>query len=185
VRIRLTEVEAYGGLGEDAGSHAFRRRTDRNAAMFGPPGHSYVYFTYGMHHCLNVVCQPIGEAGAVLLRAGEVVEGLEMARSRRLRGVDRDLARGPARLCVALGVTRVDDGFDLLADPAGYLHLTLPTEPLSDCQSGPRTGVSGAGAKVPWRYFLPNEASVSPYRPAEQRKPRPTRQRDVPRFDRD
>ena len=130
VTVRLTEVEAYGGQGEDPGSHAFRRQTPRNATMFGPPGRAYVYFTYGMHWCLNVVTQPTGTAGAVLLRAGEVVEGLEVARRRRpSAGSDRDLARGPARLTAALGVTGELDGADLLA-PRSPLRL----EPAESCR---------------------------------------------------
>ena len=113
VAVRLTEVEAYGGVGEDPGSHAFRRRTARTASMFGPAGHAYVYFTYGMHWCLNVVTGEQDEAGAVLLRAGEVVVGADVARDRRRRADrDRDLARGPARLATALGVTGAFDGVD-------------------------------------------------------------------------
>ena len=102
VAVRLTEVEAYDGP-NDPGSHAYRGRTPRNAVMFGEPGHLYVYFTYGMHHCCNVVTGPVGTPSAVLLRAGEVVAGAEIARSRRNSSSDRDLARGPARLCQALG----------------------------------------------------------------------------------
>jgi DNA-3-methyladenine glycosylase len=114
VAIRITEVEAYGGQGEDPGSHAFRRQTPRNATMFGPPGHAYVYFTYGMHWCLNLVTRGEGTAGAVLIRAGEVVEGLAVARERRPScTVDRDLARGPARLTTALGIAGDFDGLDL------------------------------------------------------------------------
>ena len=101
--MRLTEVEAYDGP-DDPGSHAFRGRTPRNAVMFGPPGFLYVYFTYGMHYCCNVVCGPEGTPSAVLLRAGEVVAGVETARGRRPRSTDRDLARGPARLCQALDI---------------------------------------------------------------------------------
>ena len=127
VTIRVTEVEAYAGVGQDPGSHAHRRRTERNAAMFGPPGRAYVYFTYGMHWCLNVVAHPPGDAGAVLMRAGEVVDGLAIARTRRpAAGTDRDLARGPARLAAALGVTGDQDGVDLL-DPGSPLRLVLPT----------------------------------------------------------
>jgi DNA-3-methyladenine glycosylase len=105
VAVRLTEVEAYHGA-MDPGSHAYRGRTPRNAVMFGDPGHLYVYFTYGMHYCMNLVCAPAGTASAVLLRAGEVVRGAELATSRRLGAGARDLARGPARLAVALGVGR-------------------------------------------------------------------------------
>ena len=125
VSLRITEVEAYAGVGQDPGSHAHRRQTPRNAAMFGPPGHAYVYFTYGMHWCLNVVAHPPGEAGAVLIRAGEVIEGAATARSRRPTSrTERDLARGPARLAAALGVTRDQDGIDLLS-PQSPLRLAL------------------------------------------------------------
>ena len=116
VALRLTEVEAYDGA-NDAGSHAYRGRTPRNAVMFGPPGHLYCYFTYGMHVCCNVVTGPEGAASAVLLRAGEVVDGLELARSRRPGASDRDLARGPARLCKALGIDLSDNGNDLVTGP--------------------------------------------------------------------
>ena len=116
VAVRLTEVEAYDGPA-DPGSHAYRGRTPRNAVMFGPPGFLYVYFTYGMHHCCNVVTGPEGTPSAVLLRAGEVVAGVEVARSRRPRSTDRDLARGPARLCQALGIDLADNGADLTSGP--------------------------------------------------------------------
>lgn len=168
VTLRITEVEAYAGIGQDPGSHAHRRHTERNAAMFGPPGHAYVYFTYGMHWCLNVVVHPEGEAGAVLIRAGEVLIGIETARGRRPAArSDRDLARGPARLAVALGVTGAHDGLDLL-DPMGPLRLALgaaATGPAS-IAAGPRTGVAGEGAHTPWRFWLEGDPTVSPHRPA-------------------
>ena len=162
VTVRLTEVEAYLGE-EDPGSHAFRGPTPRTAVMFGAPGHLYTYFTYGMHVCANVVCSPEGVASAVLLRAGEVVTGLEIARSRRATSrSDADLARGPGRLCVALGITLADGGADLARS---RVRLTL-AEPVALFEHGPRTGVSGdgGGAQYPWRFWMPGEPSVSPYR---------------------
>jgi DNA-3-methyladenine glycosylase len=167
VSVRLTEVEAYGGEGEDPGSHAFRRPTPRNATMFGPPGRAYVYFTYGMHWCLNVVTRPEGVAGAVLLRAGEVVEGIRAARERRPNSAsDRDLARGPARLTVALGVTGDLDGAHLFA-PRSALRVRL-ADPMPSDRIGisTRTGVGGAGAPTPWRFYLRGEPTVSPFRAA-------------------
>ena len=162
VSLRITEVEAY--LGEvDPGSHAFRGRTARTAVMFGPPGHLYTYFTYGMHVCANVVCSPEGVASAVLLRAGEIVDGVEVARLRRTTSkTDADLARGPARLCAALGITLADGGADLAT---GRVRLSLPDAP-SPFETGPRTGVSGAGGTVdyPWRFWIPGDPTVSPYK---------------------
>lgn len=160
VAVRITEVEAYGGP-NDPGSHAFRGRTERNAVMFGPPGLLYVYFTYGMHHCCNVVTGEPGTASAVLLRAGEVVEGLDRARGRRPRSSDRDLARGPARLCQALDLTRDDNGAHLAAGPVRL----VPGAPLTEYETGPRVGLRGASQR-PWRFWLPGERSVSAYRPA-------------------
>lgn len=168
VRIRLTEVEAYLGPGEDPGSHAFRGRTRRNAAMFGPPARLYVYFSYGMHVCANVVCGPEGEASAVLLRAGEVIDGLALARSRRATSrVDADLARGPARLTLALGIRLDDDGAGLAGDP---FRLEPAAHPVASV-AGPRVGVSGAGggAEYPWRHWVPGDPTVSPYRAARAR----------------
>ncbi|HWK21150.1 MAG TPA: DNA-3-methyladenine glycosylase [Microbacteriaceae bacterium] len=166
VAVRLTEVEAYGGPGEDPGSHTFRGLGRKNASMFGPPGHLYVYFTYGMHWCANVVCSPEGDASGVLLRAGEIVEGIELARERRASARrDAELARGPARLTVALGLTGADDGAPLGRDG---IALELPTVPATAFSTGPRTGVSGPGGDAlafPWRFWLPGEPSVSPYRP--------------------
>jgi DNA-3-methyladenine glycosylase len=154
VTVRLTEVEAYGGLGADPASHA-HRRTKRSEIMFGPSGRLYVYFTYGMHWCANVVCGPAGEASAVLLRAGEVVEGLAVARKRR-GSADRDLARGPARLAQALGWTGADNGLDLLDPPA----LALSAQRPSVVRTGPRIGLTKE-VERPWRFWLPGEPTVS------------------------
>jgi DNA-3-methyladenine glycosylase len=165
VACRLTEVEAYDGP-NDPGSHAYRGPTARNAVMFGPPGHLYVYFTYGMHWCANVVCGPPGNPSAVLMRAGEVVEGLPAARSRRTAArLDRDLARGPARLCQALGIDAAANGHDLLAEP---LTLTLAQTAATAVSTGPRVGLRLA-ADRPWRFWLPGEPTVSTYRPAAAR----------------
>ncbi|MCY7413814.1 MAG: DNA-3-methyladenine glycosylase [Salinibacterium sp.] len=165
VTLRITEVEAYLGVGIDPGSHAYRRKGVKNATMFGPPGHLYTYFTYGMHVCANVVCSPDGEASAVLLRAGEIVQGVELARSRRLSSrTDADLARGPARLTVALGITLADDGNNLAT---GRVRIEGPGTQVAFVQ-GPRTGVSGPGGEpsFPWRFWIPGEPTVSPYRRA-------------------
>jgi DNA-3-methyladenine glycosylase len=175
VAVRLTEVESYAGQA-DPGSHAFRGQTPRNATMFGPPGRVYVYFTYGMHWCMNLVCGPVGHASAVLLRAGEVVAGEALARERRTtaRAV-RDLARGPARLAVALGVQRAVDGTDA-TDPDGPFRV-LAAEPAAAVgeervRRGPRVGVRGEGADHPWRLWVDGETSVSTYRPAAPRRRR-------------
>lgn len=174
VAVRLTEVEAYMGA-EDPGSHAYRGRTDRNAVMFGPAGHLYVYFTYGMHWCMNVVCGRPGVATAVLLRAGEVVEGHDLARERRGSArTDRDLARGPARLASALGLDGAANGLDLLA-PDGDVRLTTPKHVRGDISTGPRVGVSGAGGdgkRFPWRFWITDDPTVSTYRPHVPRRRR-------------
>ena len=171
VAVRLTEVEAYAGEA-DPGSHAFRGRTPRTAVMFGPPGHAYVYFSYGMHWCANLVCGPDGHASAVLLRAGEVVEGLELARSRRVAARrDAELARGPARLTQALGRAREQNGADVCS---GAELVVAPGEPVPEerVRWGPRVGVAGAGAETPWRAWVEGESSVSAYRPAVPRRRR-------------
>jgi DNA-3-methyladenine glycosylase len=151
VTIRLTEVEAYDGA-NDPGSHAFRGQTPRTRVMFGEPGGLYVYFTYGMHWCANLVCGPSGAASAVLMRAGEVVHGLETARARRAGVSDRDLARGPARLAMTLALTRDQNGIDTLADnsplvmrfaagpPAGAA-LSHP-QSVPSAETSPRSGAS-------------------------------------------
>ncbi|WP_449279864.1 DNA-3-methyladenine glycosylase [Leucobacter sp. GX0328] len=175
VAIRITEVEAYHGVGTpgpyDAGSHSKDRRTERNASMFGPPGHAYVYFSYGMHYAVNLVCSPEGTASGVLLRAGEVVEGAPLAFERRsvkrraTPVTPRMLARGPGNLASALGITRTEhDGLDLFAPP--FTLIARDGEPPA-VMSGPRVGVAGAagGPEFPWRFWLPNESSVSAFRP--------------------
>ena len=164
VTVRLTEVEAYDGA-NDPGSHAYRGPTRRTEVMFGPPGHLYVYFTYGMHHCANVVCGPNGTASAVLLRAGEVVEGLDLARERRGSHPDRDLARGPARLCSALGLDLRHNGLDLTD---GALVLGPPVG-VSQVSTGPRVGLRQA-PDHPWRFWLTDEPTVSRYVPAKARR---------------
>jgi DNA-3-methyladenine glycosylase len=158
VTVRLTEVEAYDGTNDPA-SHAYRGPTPRNDVMFGPPGRLYVYFSYGMHWCANVVCGPEGTAAAVLLRAGEVVDGLETARTRRGDRPDHALARGPANLTQALGIGRAHDGLAL----DGMLVLPSAAVPEADIASGPRVGVSVAH-DVPWRFWVRGERSVSSYR---------------------
>jgi DNA-3-methyladenine glycosylase len=166
VTVRLTEVEAYAGVGADPASHAHRRRTARNEVMFGPPGRLYVYFTYGMHWCANVVTGPDGEASAVLLRAAEVVGGLETARERRPAAKDRDLCRGPARLARALALDGRLSGVDLL-DPSSPVRLSDGPPP-REIRSGPRVGVTGA-ADRPWRFWDADAQSVSAYRSALRR----------------
>lgn len=175
VTVRITEVEAYAGEA-DPGSHAFRGRTNRNAVMFGPPRHLYVYFTYGMHHCANIVLSQDGSAAAALIRSGEVVDGVHLARQRRGAAADRDLARGPARLTQALGLTLADNGVPVLSAPvktadedAVVLHEVAPAAAL---ESGPRVGVRGPGgdgALYPWRFWLAGDPFVSVYRPAAPR----------------
>jgi DNA-3-methyladenine glycosylase len=190
VAVRITEVEAYGGLGDPA-SHAFRGPTPRAAVMFGPPGRAYVYLSYGIHLCLNIVCGPVGEGAAVLLRAGEVVDGGAAAQARWPMLKAQDLARGPGRLGRVLGVaasltgTPVTGGGPLLVLPpvaeAAQLGGGLavdggpavdgvgPGAPGQRVQRGPRVGIS-AGTERPWRFWLAGEPSVSSGRPS--RRPR-------------
>ncbi|MEV8425464.1 DNA-3-methyladenine glycosylase [Streptomyces niveus] len=165
IELRLTEVEAYAG-DIDPGSHAFRGRTARNDVMFGPPGHAYVYFTYGMWHCLNLVCGPVGRASGVLLRAGEVLSGAEQVRKRRVSARnDKELAKGPARLATGLAVDRALNGTDVCSGGDAPLSILTGTPPPSDLvRNGPRTGVGGDGAPHPWRYWIDGDPTVSPYR---------------------
>jgi DNA-3-methyladenine glycosylase len=172
VAVLITEVEAYAGTA-DAASHAFRGRTARTAVMFGDPGHAYVYFTYGMHFCVNLVCLPAGTASAVLLRAGRVIEGATLAAERRAARAaisERDLARGPARLCQALGIGRSLNGTDV-CDPGSPLRISGPALPVTaaDVRRGPRVGISRA-AEVPWRFWIAGDPTVSPYRPHVPRR---------------
>ncbi len=160
VSVRLTEVEAYAGE-DDPGSHAHRGRTERNAVMFGPAGRLYVYFIYGMHHCANLVTGPDGAPGAVLLRAGEVVEGIDLAHRRRPGSSERDLARGPARVCRTLGIDLGDNG--------AHAELVSGPRPVQ-ISSGPRVGLRRA-AERPWRFWISGDPTVSAYRPAATRRP--------------
>jgi DNA-3-methyladenine glycosylase len=198
VAVQLTEVEAYAGA-VDPASHAYRGMTARNAVMFGPPGHAYVYFTYGMHFCVNVVCQPEGIAEAVLLRAGRIIAGESLAQRRRASRAPepddsappgtvppRDLARGPARLCRALAITRAQDGADLCL-PSAPLRLRPPVDDVAEgafdgtpgdgtpgdgppaIAVGPRVGISVA-ADIPWRFWVAGDPTVSAYRRAKPRR---------------
>jgi DNA-3-methyladenine glycosylase len=186
---RIVEVEAYRGAA-DAASHAFRGRTPRNATMFGPPGHLYVYFTYGMHYCANVVCWPEDEAGAVLLRALAPLSGLEEMAARRFGGRPiasgqlaarshgsprtstsaragawraEALCSGPAKLCQAFGLDRSADGFDLITGKQGVELLDDGTPPPGEPGVGTRIGLASscAARDEPWRWWVVGEANVS------------------------
>jgi DNA-3-methyladenine glycosylase len=178
--VLITEVEAYLGA-KDPASHSFRGRTARNAVMFGGPGHAYVYFTYGMHYCVNLTCQPPGTPEAVLLRAGRVTEGAALAAARRSAGrvpgraparplAERDLARGPARLCQALGIDRALDGVDACA-PGSPLQIRGRAAAVAQdaISRGPRIGISRA-VEEPWRYWITGDPTVSPFRPHMPRR---------------
>jgi DNA-3-methyladenine glycosylase len=189
VAVELTEVEAYAGRSDPA-SHAYRGKTQRNAVMFGPPGHAYVYFTYGMHFCVNMVCLgEKGSASAVLLRAGAIIAGEDLARARRTRGrvseapvsegpvsdgrvsegrariASRDLARGPARLCQALSIDRSLDGADVCVASSPLRMRAGAGNPARSGKiaTGPRVGVSSA-AEIPWRFWYEGDPTVSVYR---------------------
>ncbi|WP_082176931.1 DNA-3-methyladenine glycosylase [Arsenicicoccus sp. oral taxon 190] len=176
VSLRLTEVEAYAGQ-VDPGSHAFRGPTPRTRVMFGEAGHLYVYLSYGMHHAVNVVTGPTGEASAVLLRAAQVVAGAPEVAERRPGIRPRDWARGPGRLTRALGLDLAHHGLDLL-DPDGQVHLDPAVDPPApgSVLTGPRVGVSGPGGdgeRFPWRFWIAGEQTVSAYRPGTPRRRRP------------
>jgi DNA-3-methyladenine glycosylase len=166
VRVRIVEVEAYRG-GDDPASHCYRGKTPRNEVMFGPAGHLYVYFVYGMHFCANVVSLVDGVPGAVLLRAGEVVSGEDVAFSRRPASRSAaELAKGPARLCKVLGLDRGSNGLDLTsADSPVRLYAG---EPATAVRSGPRVGVAVA-MDVPWRFWIDSPA-VSTYKRGGKRR---------------
>jgi DNA-3-methyladenine glycosylase len=169
VTARIVEVEAYCGLADPA-SHSYKGKTARNAVMWGPAGQLYVYFVYGMHFCANVVCGCDGEPGAVLLRAGEIVDGVGLARVRRPAARwDVELGRGPARLTSALGIAREHNGA-LLTDPHGALKLTAGGRlPDASIRSGPRVGVAAA-QDAPWRFWIDGNAAVSTYRRGGRKK---------------
>jgi DNA-3-methyladenine glycosylase len=157
---RIVEVEAYCG-GEDPGSHVYRGETARNRTMFGPPGGLYVYFTYGMHWCGNVVCGEEGVGVAVLLRALAPVVGVEaMWAARPAARRERDLCSGPAKLCQALGLDRAFDGADLVTGDRGVVVADDGTPPPPDPVQTTRIGLS-AGAEHPWRWYAPNDPNVS------------------------
>lgn len=162
VALRLTEVEAYSGDGMDPAAHSHRGPTPRSAIMFGPPGRLYVYFSYGVHWCANVVVGPEGRGQAVLLRAGEIVMGEDLAFSRRPAAqASRDLARGPARLTQALGIGLDDLDLDLLS-PESSVRLHRGASPAA-VSCGPRVGISQA-TDLPWRFWATDAPSVSVFR---------------------
>jgi DNA-3-methyladenine glycosylase len=170
VTVRLVEVEAYAGMADPA-SHSFRGHSARNAPMWGPPGRLYVYFTYGMHWCMNAVCGPAGQPSAVLLRAGEVVGGpaSEAAAAARRPSVRRnDRARGPARLARLLGITGEANGTNLtLGRPPLALFAGEPV-PDENVRTGPRVGLNprlGEAFMWPWRWWVADSPAVSTFRP--------------------
>ncbi|MBC9823189.1 DNA-3-methyladenine glycosylase [Terrabacter sp. MAHUQ-38] len=178
VTLRLTELEAYAGE-LDPGSHAFRGVTPRTAPMFGPPGFTYVYFTYGHHWCVNLVVGEVGSASAVLVRAGEVLEGEDLVRARRGPVRERDWARGPGRLGQALAMSKAHTGLDfcrpLVGDPIDLVVSAGDPVAPEQVVVGPRVGVSGPGgdaAAYPWRFSVAGDPTVSAYRPGVVRRRR-------------
>ncbi|MFD8500188.1 DNA-3-methyladenine glycosylase [Amycolatopsis sp. NPDC059657] len=171
VAVRLVEVEAYRGQ-DDPASHCYRGKTPRNAVMFGPAGFLYVYFVYGMHFCANIVGTEDGVPGAVLLRAGEVVSGLDVVRKRRpsARG-PAELAKGPAILTSVLRLDKAQDGADLLSSSSSVRLYTGDEVPASEIRSGPRVGVAMA-MDTPWRFWIDGSPAVSTYRRGGKRRTR-------------
>ena len=166
VSARITEVEAYGGV-LDPASHAFTR-TQRSEIMYGEPWRLYVYRSYGMHFCANIVTGPTETASAVLIRAGEIVDGIDLARQRRGDLIaDKALARGPGNFAKALGLSLDDLGTELLTDASVRLGPAPDSTPI--ISEGPRVGVSKA-ADVPWRFWITGDPTVSTYRPAAPRR---------------
>ncbi len=166
VTVRLTEVEAYAGTGADPASHAHRGRTARNAVMFGPPGFAYVYFTYGMHWCMNVVTQEQDIAEAVLLRGAEPLRGIERMRERRPKAKkDWELMNGPGKICMAMDIDRRLDGESLRG---ATLWLTSRDIELAeeDIAVSPRIGIDNSGDAAAWplRFFVRGNRNVSAYR---------------------
>lgn len=162
VTLDITEVEAYAGP-DDPASHA-RTKTPRSQIMYGPPYRLYVYRSYGIHHCANIVVGEGGEPGAVLIRAGRVIDGADLARLRRGRSMPHDqLARGPGNVGSALGLTLDDNGVDLSGEGVIRLHPPPVSTAGGTVASGPRVGVARA-ADRPWRFWLEGDPSVSAYR---------------------
>ncbi len=149
MRARIVETEAY--RSDEPASHSYRGETPRNRIMYGPPGHAYVYFSYGCHWMLNVVCHEPGDAAAVLIRSAEPIAGLEEMRTRRPKARrDQDLLSGPGKLCAAFGIDARFNGIDLL-DPRSELRIE-PGEPPARMVSGPRVGISQA-QELAWRFL--------------------------------
>lgn len=166
VAVRLTEVEAYEGV-LDPASHAYRGPTNRNRVMFGPPGRLYTYQMHG-HTCANVVVSPPGRANAVLIRAGVVIDGIDLAQQRRPGVSGSRLARGPGNLCRALGITMSDAAAELFESRSS---VTLqPGEPADAISHGARVGVARA-AQLPWRFWITGDPSVSAYRRSPRAEP--------------
>lgn len=176
VALRITEVEAYRGVGLDPGSHAFRGKTPRNSTMFEAGGHLYVYRSYGIHWCGNIVAGIEGEASGALLRAGEIVAGHDIARARRLAiGTvvrDTDLARGPGRLGTAMAFGPTLDGTEVTGSGPITLHAPIGEHPAVVVEQSTRTGVAGPGSVHPYRFYIPGDPTVSPHRPVRPKADR-------------